>query len=207
MKKGRGRPPSQETIERHRIEEMFKNRPQHIKQADFDDQDAMLKSMDAACRDLLSHYKSYPTIPQSHIYEMASIGDEAMHSYESLIIQNNERLMDDIHIDRQKGSQETQSNSQKTARALCEKNKILLERMQPFGRLSKNQVASIIQSQWEYIPTESRQAGEENLKCRGILGFGSNSKKIPSIRTIERYISLGSPFTQQKVRQGSRDKK
>jgi predicted HTH domain antitoxin len=207
MKKGRGRPPNQETIERRRIEEMFKNPPHYFNQADLDDQDAMLKNMDETKVIILSDYKSYPTVPHSHIFEMASIGDESLHGYESLIIKNNERLMDDIHIDRQTGSIATKENAHKIAIKLYEENKILLERMQPFGKLSKNQVATIIKSQWNHIPPEQRKEGEEDLDRRGVEGFGLDSKKIPSIRTIERHISLGSPFTQQKVRQSSRDKK
>jgi hypothetical protein len=202
MKKGRGRPPNQETLERRRIEEMFKNQPQYFNQADLDDQDAMLKNMDETKAKILSDYKSYPTVPHIHIFEMASIGDESLHGYESLIIQNNERLMDDIQIDRHTGSMETKENAHKNAIKLCKQNKILLSRMKPSGNLSKNQVATIIKSQWNHIPPEQRKDGEEDLDRRGVEGFGLDSKKIPSIRTIERHIDLGFPLIMQKVRQG-----
>ncbi len=207
MRKGRGRPPNQKTIEMHRIEEMFKNSPKHSKKAKLDEQNAMLKNMDEIKLKILSDYKSYPTVPHSHIYEMASIGDESLNGYESLIIQRDERLMADIRINRQTGSQETQSNSLKTAKTLCEKNRILLSRMKPSGNLSKNQVATKIKSQWDHIPPEQRKEGEEDLVNRGVEGFGVDSKKIPSVRTIERHIDSGFPFLKQKVRQGSWIKK
>jgi hypothetical protein len=207
MKKGRGRPPNQETIERRRIEEMFKNPPQYINQADVSELHTIIKSLDEAERQMLGDYKSYPTISHSHIFEMASIGDESLQGYDLPIIARDVSLKNDIQVDRQKGSIETKENAKKIAIELCKKNKILLERMKPFGKLSKNQVALKIQTQWNHIPSELLQAGEEGLDRRGVEGFGSDNEKIPSLRTIERYIGIGSPFTQQKVRHGSWDKK
>jgi hypothetical protein len=207
MKKGRGRPPSQETIEMRRIEEMFKNQPEHIKQADLTHQDGMLKNLDETEAKILSDYKSYPTVPHSHIFEMASVGDESLQGYDLLIIERDDSLKNDIQIDRQTGSNVTKENAAKIAKELCEKNKILLERMKPFGNLSKSETAKRIKAQWKDIPVESRQPGEENLACRGVDDFGSEPGKIPSVRTIERYIDIGSPFTQQRVRQGSGHKK
>jgi hypothetical protein len=73
MKKSRGRPPSQQTIERHRIIEMLKNPPQYINQAEVSELHTIIKSLDEAERKMLGDYKSYPTISHSHIFEMALI--------------------------------------------------------------------------------------------------------------------------------------
>ena len=126
MKKSRGRPPRQETLVRRHVLTVLSGT---ITQDEKLIQDNMLCNMAKTEKEIISHYKSYPTIAKSHIFAIASIGDESLHGYESLIIQNNERLMDDIHIDRQTGSIETKENAHKIAINLCEKNKILLERM------------------------------------------------------------------------------
>ena len=186
---------------------MLKNPPHYINQADFSEPHTIIKSLDEAERQILSDYKSYPTISHSHIFEMASIGDESLQGYDLPIIARDDSLKNDIQIDRQTGSNVTKENAAKIAKELCEKNKILLERMKPFGNLSKSETAKRIKAQWKDIPVESRQPGEENLVCRGVDDFGSENGKIPSVRTIERYIDMGSPFTQQRVRQGSGHKK
>ncbi len=204
MKKSRGRPPRQETLVRRHVLTVLSGT---ITQDEKLIQDNMLCNMAKTEKEIISHYKSYPTIAQSYIFAIASIGDESLQGYELSIIERDKRLMNQVQNYHQKGSQETQLNSQKTAQELCEKNSILLSRMKPAGKLSKNRVASIIESQWKCVPPELRKDGEEDLDRRGVDVSGSDRKKIPSIRTIERYIDLGSTFTKEKVRQGSRDKK
>jgi hypothetical protein len=204
MKKGRGRPPSQETLVRRQVIDVLSGT---ISKEEKLDQERMLCNMAKTEKEILSHYKSYPTIAKSHIFEMASIGDESLQGYEFSIIEQYKGLMNQIQSNRKEGSIENKINSQQTAKKLCEKNRILLSRMRPYGNLSKNHIAKKIHSQWDCIPPELRKEGEEDLLHRGVDVSRSDSKKILSIRTIERYIDLYSTYTKEKVRQASLDKK
>jgi hypothetical protein len=207
LKKGRGRPPSRETLEKQRVDELLKNIPKHLTQEDRDSLDAILSSMEDAERKLLSDYEAYPTVPRSHIFEMASVGDESMIGYEHLILEQENKLIQQAIRNRHKGGAEYHQNTNIRATQLCEKNRILLEKMKPLGHLSKNRVATIIHEQWDRMPLGNRQPGEEFMDRRGLEDSGKNASKIPSIRTIERYIDCGSPFRQHRVRQSSSIKK
>jgi hypothetical protein len=207
LKKGRGRPPSQETLEKRQVYELLKTIPKHITQEEKDSQDVMLRNLEDAENEVLSEYESYPTIPQSHIYEMASLGDESMVGHEDLILERDIKLRQDAISNRHKGGDESKQIANNRAKLICEKNRILLEKMKPLGHLSKNHVATIIYDQWDRMPLGNRQPGEENMDRRGVEDLGMNASKIPSIRTIERYIDCGSPFSEYRVRQSSSIKK
>ncbi len=206
-KKGRGRQPSLETLENQRVDELFKTSPHHMSHEKADSLDAMLRNLEDAESEVLSDYESYPTIPRSHIYEMASLGDESMAGHEDLILERDSKLRQDAISNRHKGGDESKQIASDRAKLLCGKNRFLLEKMKPLGRLSKNRVATIIHDQWDRMPLGNRQPGEENMDRRGLEDLGMNAGKIPSIRTIERYIDCGSPFSQHRVRQSSSIKK
>jgi len=206
-KKGRGRPPSQETLEKLRMEELLKNKPDYLSNVKNGWQDAMLRSMEDSEREVLRNFESYPTIPRSHIFEMASLGDESMVGHEDLILERDNKLRQDAVRNRHKGGDESKQIANNRAKLLCEKNRILLEKMKPLGRLSKNRVATIIHDQWNDMPFGNRQPGEESMERRGVEDLGINAGKIPSVKTIERYIDFGSPFSQHRVRQSSFIKK
>jgi hypothetical protein len=172
-----------------------------------DSLDVILRNLEDAESEVLSDYESYPTIPRSHIYEMASLGDESMIGHEGLILERDSKLRQDAISNRHKGGDERKQIANSRAKLLCEKNRILLEKMKPLGRLSKNRVATIIQDQWNDIPLGNRLPGEEGMDRRGIEDLGINAGKIPSVKTIERYIDFGSFFSQHGVRQSSFIKK
>jgi hypothetical protein len=206
LKKGRGRPLSQETLEKRRVDELLKNINKPISLEEIAWRDSMLSSLEEAESELLSDYKSNPTIPRSHIFELASLGDESMLGYEDLILERDNKLRQAVISNRHKGGDEYHQNTKSRAKLLCEKNRILLGKMKPNGHLSKNKVATKIHEEWDRIPSGNRQLGEEGMDRRGVEDLGINASKVPSVRTIERYIDLGSSFSHKKFDKARLDK-
>ncbi len=207
----KGRKPKQETLELRasvqRIEEMLANVPKHIKQEKSADMDSLFESLDSACAEILSDYRGAPSYPHDHIFKMASLGHELLSGYEEGIIKNDADLKEKIDSYRRSGGENYKKDANAKAFELCIKNRILLGRLAPIGPLSLSDVAKKIQNQWNCIPPDSRMPGEEKLERRGIRGTGASGTRIPSTKTIERYIQAASPFIQHRVRQSSRTKK
>jgi len=192
MRKGRGRPPSQETLARRHVLTVLSGT---ITQDEKLIQDNMLCNLAKAEKEILSHYKSYPTIAKSHIFEMHSLDHESMIGHEKSIIQKDKAFINAAKVARRLGGRHHHQTREIISKSLIENNKILLSKMKPFGRLSKHFVAKKIHSEWTYISPKNKLQGEENLKSRGVKGFGLDSNKKLCVKTIERYIDIGVLLT------------
>ena len=195
--KKRGRPKSAATLERERIEEILKNTPVYLPKITAKKKKQLLESIahgETIRLEILQTYKTSATIPDDHAYQMASLGDESMIGHEREVIQRDERYQQQAIAFRAAGVRIVSGTATGRAKVLCEKNRVLLELMKPFGNLTLSDVARKIRRDWANLHPHSLMPGETGkLKDRGLLG------DPPSIRTIKNYIRQASPFPQQRV--------
>jgi hypothetical protein len=169
--KKRGRPISERTIEKHRIKELLDNPPTHIRpmnEAERREIDSMLDSFEKAEKQILRQYRTSATIPKSHAYEMASLGDESLQGLESAIIARDSQYQMDASITRSKGGQARGNEPSFRAQKLAEINKDLIDKVNS-GEISAGEAARLIHNRWQ---------------TRGLP-----SLRQPSQKTLERYIS------------------
>jgi hypothetical protein len=137
-------------------------------------------------RQILKDYKHGATTPDSHAYDMASLGDESMEGYEEEVIARDRAYKKIADEAREKGSHENRKTADRQAALVCEHFRGLLGQAVPLGRLSRVEVARKMQDRW---PTDGR------------LG------KLPSEKTLRNWIERGSPFPEHRVGKVSLGKK
>jgi len=204
VKKPKGRPKSAETIERERIEEMFKNSPPYLIMTAAKKQwmDELIANGELTQLEILKDYKTSPSIPDNHAYAMASLGDESLRGREAEIISRDNQLRKDAQRNREAGAAATKTIALKRATELCKKNRILVERLAPTGVLSASDIAKKILKEWSLIPMGSKLPGEpDSLTERGVGG------DPPTERTIRSYLRQASPLDQHRVGKGFLKKK
>lgn len=197
LPKKRGRPKNAATLESERIKEILKNTPAYLPKMTAEGKKQTLESIahaETIRLEILKTYKTSATIPDDHAYSMASLGDESMigHGYE--VTQRDERYQQQARTLRAAGVRIVSDTAAGRAKALCEKNRVLLEIMKPFGRLTLSDVASKIRKEWASVHPHALMPGEtKKLTERGLEG------DPPSTRTIKNYIQQASPFPEQRV--------
>lgn len=181
----RGRPISESTKEKRRLDEMFANPHDHIKEmseAENRDVREMLGNMEEVRKEILKTYKHSATTPNQHAYDMASIGDEMLEGYEEIILQRDKEYETRSRNFQQTGGKETKKTADTKAKEIYRLNKALIDKIKPLGPHSVTSAAKIILLDWNK---------------RGIHG------EIPSERTIRNLIIRGSPHPEHKVGKGS----
>jgi hypothetical protein len=185
----RGRPISEPTKEKRRLEEMFANPPDHIgemTEAEKRDVREMLLNMEEVRKEILKTFKHSATTPDQHAYDMASIGDEMMEGYEERILQRDEEYETRARNFQKSGSEEAKTVADIKAKKIYKLNKSLIDKIKPLGHHSVTSAAKTILNEWNK---------------RGIDG------EKPSERTIRNLIIRGSPHPEHKVGKGSLQKK
>jgi hypothetical protein len=211
VKRRRGRLPKPDTVEsresERRMEQIRSSAPTFAQQQLRNELASWLTSLDLAEKAILSDYSGYPNIPRDHIFEMASLGDEALSGHEEKVQKKGAACLQNADKFRRSGGDARKDIAAARDTELCQKNRVLLERVKPLGPLTTTSAAKKILAQWNHIPPESRAPGEEKLERRGVPEKGQDGGKIPNIRTIVRAIQRGSPFPQHRKRQTSWPKK
>lgn len=201
----RGRPKSAATLERERIEELLRTRPSHIPLKTDAEKTAILNwlsHLEKIRTEILKDHKTSATIPDEHAYVMASLGHEGFLGNEQTVLKKDEDYQRKSQENREDGGEAVRSEADRRAHELCTKNRILLESMKPFGRLSLSDVASKIIRDWAAVHPDSLVKGEsKGLKERGLAG------DPPDTKTIKNYIRKASPFLEQRVGKTSLRKK
>jgi hypothetical protein len=185
----RGRPTSESTKEKRRLEEMFANPPDHfgeMTEAEKKDVGEMLDNMEEVRKEILKTYKHSATTPNQHAYDMASIGDEMLEGHEARILQRDKEYAKRARGFQQSSGKETKKVANTKAKEIYLKNKSLIDKIKPLGHHSVTSAAKTILLHWNK---------------RGIHG------EKPSERTIRNLIIRGSPHPEHKVGKGSSQKK
>lgn len=197
LPKKRGRPKSAATLESERIAEMLKNKPAHLPNMTAVEQKQAVENFTYAEKirvEILKTYKTSATIPDAHAYLMASIGDESLIDHAHEILQQDSTYQEQAQTNRDTGANAVCTNAKDRAQSLCRKNRVLLERLKPFGPLTLSDVASKILKEWAIVHPDALLPGEATtLTRRGVEG------DPPTTKTIKNYIRAASPFPQQRV--------
>ena len=206
MNKRRGRPKSSATLEAERVEKMLMERPGHITPMSDEQKEKVeiwIQSAETARLDVIRFHNNSQTTPDSHAYEMESLSDEFMTQEQTQkVLQRDATYRENAEKYRELGGYATKNDAAKRAAELCQKNRILLERMKPYGPLSASDVSKRIINEWLEIPPGTRLPGEtQSLRARGVGG------PAPNERTVRNYIKIASPHPHQRVGKGSLRKK
>jgi len=167
----RGRPAGAVTIEMRRIKELLSNPPAHAKfksdEAARENQ-TLLENLEAAEKQILRQYRTSATIPKSHAYEMASLGDESLQGFESEIIARDQQYRMDAERARSKGGQARGDEPNSRAKRLAEINKDLIQKVNS-GEMRSREAARLIHRRWQTrgvpdLPQPSQKTLERDIR-------------------------------------------
>ena len=182
VKKKRGRPKSEATLERERVEEMLKSVPEHRRMTPTEkgQMQALSENLDQLKKEIL---KDYPTpIPRHLAYEMASLGDESMEGHEQDVLRRYEVARSNNLKNLSDGTTAKENSAAKRRVEILLKNEALINKIgtRPY---TANHVAKKILKEWYSIPLGGRVGESSHLKKRG------DDEKCPSIRTLTGWIA------------------
>jgi hypothetical protein len=147
----RGRPKSSATLERERLKEMFAQMPPFLLNGESElmrQIKASMPQVEEIERQILRDYKYDASVPSRHAYAMASVGDEAMSGYDSLILAQDEAHRRRIANQRKSGTNTQKQNARYRAEKVIEKNKVMIEEFLHHRRASIATVAKKIIGEW-----------------------------------------------------------
>ncbi len=186
MKKRPGRPLSQASLEKRRIDAMLKNKPSHLPQLTEVKKLALERQFQQSEKirlEILKSYKHGRTTPDAHAYAMASIGDESLIGYEQVILDADDKYARRAKHYRDEGTRTTKNKSATRQEIIRSININLISKIQTSSAYSVYRVAKIIYDQWDLLLPAQKLLEEISLKRRGDGGIR------PSITTIGRWIS------------------
>jgi hypothetical protein len=181
LKQPRGRPAGPTTLKRRRVEELLRSPPAHIPMMTAAERAELEESFAAGervRRQILKDYKHGATTPDSHAYDMASLGDESTEGHEKEVIARDRTYKEVADEGRAKGGHKNRRKADRQAALVCEHFRELLSRAVPHGPLSRSEVARRMQDRW---PLDGR------------LG------RLPSEKTLRNWIERGSPLPAHRV--------
>ena len=188
VKRKRGRPKSQDTLESEGIKEILAQVPRHLPSEESELMQRLKASMsqvDEVEKQILRDYKYDASVPGSHAYAMASVGDEAMEGYDSSTLAKDEEHRRRIARQRQSGTDTTKQNASYRAAKVIAKNKVMLSEFLYVRGKSISVVAKKIRTEWDYVSAEHR-ISDETITARGDGG------PVPSHRTLRNWITSHS---------------
>lgn len=177
----RGRPPSAKTLGARQREEWLNNPPAHITrltEAEKAELDERFEHDERIRQEILKDFKHGRTTPNSHAYEMASLGDEALYGFEDQVFQRDAVYRDRADAYRRGGSRAVHNNSLSRAAEVCRNFKPMLDRVEPRGQLSLTHASELMRRLWNQY---------------------HNKGDPPSARTLRTWIRQASPFPEHRV--------
>ena len=196
VKRNRGRPKSLLTLER-----IFAQMPPHLSSEESELMQkfkASMSQIDEVERQILRDYKYDASVPDSHAYAMASVGDEAMEGYDSIILAKDEEHRQRIARQRQSGADTTKQNANYRAAKVTAKNKVMLSEFLYARGETIYAVAKKILVEWDYVSAEQR-IRDETITARGDGG------PVPSHRTLRDWIASQLNTPADNIGKGSLD--
>ena len=183
--KSKGRPPSEATLEKKRIEKMLRNMPPHITPLSAKELSSLEESFahsETIRQEILKTYKHGKTTSDGHAYSMASLGDESLIGHEEKIMADDAEYAERAQDFRAMGAKAMSDKNANRRATIREKNKGLISRIGPGSRYTLHSVAQMIHSQWKSMSAAQKLLGEQGMQCRG------DNHAPPSVSTIRRWI-------------------
>lgn len=201
QKRGRGRPKSEATIQREKIDALFASRPSYLPK----EESALTKALreakphnDAVEQQILRDYKYDVTVPDDHAFTMASLGDESLYGHEAAIIAQDQAHIARVARQRLNGARATKQNASYRAAKVIAKNKVMLSEFLYARGESIYAVAKKILNEWDYVSIEQLTRGE-TITARGDGG------PVPSHRTLRDWIASQLNTPTNNIGKGSLD--
>jgi hypothetical protein len=201
QKRGRGRPKSEATIQREKIDALFASRPSYLPK----EESALTKALreakphnDAVEQQILRDYKYDATVPDDHAFTMASLGDESLYGHEAAIIAQDQAHIARVARQRANGARATKQNASYRAAKVTAKNKVMLSEFLYARGESVYAVAKKILVEWDYVSAEQR-IRDETITARGDGG------PVPSHRTLRDWIASQLNTPTNNIGKGSLD--
>ena len=201
QKRGRGRPKSEATIQREKIDALFASRPSYLPK----EESALTKALreakpynDAVEQQILRDYKYDATVPDDHAFTMASLGDESLYGHEAAIIAQDQAHIARVARQRANGARATKQNASYRAAKVTAKNKVMLSEFLYARGESVHAVAKKILVEWDYVSAEQR-IRDETITARGDGG------PVPSHRTLRDWIASQLNTPTNNIGKGSLD--
>ena len=201
QKRGRGRPKSEATIQREKIDALFASRPSYLPK----EESALTKALreakphnDAVEQQILRDYKYDATVPDDHAFTMASLGDESLYDHEAAIIAQDQAHIARVARQRANGARATKQNASYRAAKVIAKNKVMLSEFLCARGESINAVAKKILDEWDYVSAEQR-IRDETITARG------DGSPVPSHRTLRNWIASQLNTPTNNIGKGSLD--
>jgi hypothetical protein len=185
--KKRGRPQSESTLEKLRIDKMMREIPSHIKRLTAEEKaelEESFKHSEKIRLEILKTYKHGSWTPDEHAYNMASLGHESFEGYEQKVLDDDARYSQKAKKIRADASAENKRKAGIRQRKVMEINKALLEKLKNSRTYNTHRIATMIHDQWASMESVHRLASEDKtMTCRGDGGTPV------SVRTIERWLA------------------
>lgn len=160
QKKKRGRPKTEKTIERERIEEILRNPPPHIRNSTLTPFFFDHKQAEETEKQMLKDHKS-PPMPASIVYEIESAGPEFMtHAEIQATVAEYDRIAKNIHQGQITGGKTLADKAAKRIEQVMRKNSDVIGRLASKS-WSVNRAANKIRDEWA-----TRGDGQEKPSTR-----------------------------------------
>ena len=184
--KKRGRPLGKVTLEKQRLEKMMQEAPEHLPRLTAKEKaelEESFKHNENIRLQILEAFKHGPWTPDSHAYNMASIGDESFEGYEQQVLDEDDRYSQAAKIIRRDAGATNKRKSGIRQQKIMEINKTLIAKIGNSSSYTIYRVAKIIHDQWgSMAPAQHLYAEDQSMPCRGDDG------KPASVRTITRWL-------------------
>jgi hypothetical protein len=184
--KKRGRPLSNATLEKLRLEKMMREIPPYLprliaeKKAQLEEG---FKHSEKIRLEILESYKHGSWTPDEHAYNMASLGHESFEGYEQQVLDDDDRYRRLAKKIRSDAGAENKRKAKIRQGKVMEINKALIEKINNSDSYNTHRVATKIHEQWTSMSSVNRLANEDkNMLCRGDGGMPA------SVRTITRWL-------------------
>jgi hypothetical protein len=167
--KKRGRPKTERTIERERIEEMLRNPPPHIRNSTLTPFPFDHEQAEEIEKQMLKDHKS-PPMPAKIVYEIESSGPENMtHAEIQATVAEYDRIAKNIHQGQITGGKTQADKAAKRIEQVMRKNSDVIGKLAS-GSWSVSRAANKIHDEWD---------------ARG------DGQKKPSTRQLRRWLKMG----------------
>lgn len=160
-KRGRGRPKSESTLERGRMETMLKNKPSHIRTTakQIKEIEKQLAAGESVRKQMLKKHGS-PPMPEQIVYAIESADPEFMTDAEIIATQNDyNRISKNIHRGQVTGARTLAEKSRQRKEFIFQKNSILIQRLGTPG-WTANRIANKLHEEWDSVKPQQRLTGE-----------------------------------------------
>ncbi len=178
-----GRPKGSKAQKTSTDAEFITERPAHFVEDGGKTITAWVEGLAVAKKQIRKEFKYDATLPDEHVFELASVGHELLDGFEDPILASDKNFRAKIAKRRAEGTRATKENALTRAEKVLAKNAVLLLLIGSKDVPSPVKAAEIICDQWGSVSKQQRLTGEPyDLVARGDGG------PVPCKRVVADWI-------------------